>query len=62
MMTQNSILIAGGYGVVGRQVSTLIRQRYPDLPLIIAGRNPEKAQALAHYCMSPPRRSSKSEE
>ena len=35
MSTQNSILIAGGYGVVGRQVATLIRQRHPDLQLII---------------------------
>lgn len=47
MITQNSILIAGGYGVVGRQVATLIRQRHPDLPLVIAGRNEQKAQALA---------------
>ncbi|MEM9214430.1 MAG: saccharopine dehydrogenase [Cyanobacteria bacterium P01_F01_bin.150] len=47
MMTQNSILIAGGYGVVGQQVATFIRQRYPELSLIIAGRNPEKAQSLA---------------
>ncbi|MEM9542719.1 MAG: saccharopine dehydrogenase NADP-binding domain-containing protein [Cyanobacteria bacterium P01_E01_bin.42] len=47
MTTQNSILIAGSYGVVGRQVATLIRQRHPDLPLIVAGRNREKAQALA---------------
>lgn len=48
MTTQNGILIAGGYGVVGRQVAALIRQRYPDLRLIIAGRNLEKAAALAH--------------
>ncbi|MEM1280331.1 MAG: saccharopine dehydrogenase NADP-binding domain-containing protein [Cyanobacteria bacterium P01_H01_bin.152] len=48
MSTQNSILIAGGYGVVGRQVATLIRQRHPDLQLIIAGRNLEKAAALAN--------------
>ncbi|MEM6256003.1 MAG: saccharopine dehydrogenase [Cyanobacteria bacterium P01_D01_bin.156] len=47
MMTQNSILIAGGYGVVGQQLATLIRQRHPDLPLIIAGRNLAKAQTLA---------------
>ena len=47
MMTQNSILIAGGYGIVGQQVATFIRQRHPDLPLIIARRNPEKAKAIA---------------
>ncbi len=47
MTTGNEILIAGGYGVVGRQVATLLRQRYPDLPLVITGRNIEKAKALA---------------
>ncbi|MEM9817868.1 MAG: saccharopine dehydrogenase, partial [Cyanobacteria bacterium P01_D01_bin.6] len=33
---------------MGRQVATLIRQRHPDLQLIIAGRNLEKAAALAN--------------
>ena len=47
MDIRNSILIAGGYGVVGRQIAALIRDRHPDLPLVIAGRNLEKAEALA---------------
>ncbi|MEM7796315.1 MAG: saccharopine dehydrogenase [Cyanobacteria bacterium P01_C01_bin.118] len=47
MKTTNPILIAGGYGVVGRQVAQLIRQNHPHLPLIIAGRNIEKAETLA---------------
>lgn len=47
MITQNSILIVGGYGIVGQQLATFIRQRHPNLPLTIAGRNPEKAQTLA---------------
>ncbi|MEM7066538.1 MAG: saccharopine dehydrogenase NADP-binding domain-containing protein [Cyanobacteria bacterium P01_B01_bin.77] len=47
MTIENSILIAGGYGVVGQQIATLIRQRHRDLPLVIAGRNLKKAEALA---------------
>ncbi|MEM8642105.1 MAG: saccharopine dehydrogenase NADP-binding domain-containing protein [Cyanobacteria bacterium P01_G01_bin.54] len=47
MNSQNSILIVGGYGIVGRQLATLIRQSHPDLSLIIAGRNLAKAQILA---------------
>ncbi len=47
MNTDNAVLIAGGYGVVGQQAATLIRQRHPGLPLIIAGRNPSKAEAFA---------------
>ncbi|AFY37825.1 Saccharopine dehydrogenase [[Leptolyngbya] sp. PCC 7376] len=47
MDIRNSILIAGGYGVVGRQIATLIRDHHPDLPLVIAGRNLKKAEALA---------------
>ena len=48
MNTNHAVLIVGGYGVVGNQVAKLIRQRHPDLPLIIAGRNIAKAEALAH--------------
>ena len=47
-MTNNEILIAGGYGVVGRQVAKLIRQRHAQLPLVIAGRNLDRANTLAH--------------
>lgn len=44
---KDAVLLAGGYGVVGRQAAELIRQRHPALPLLIAGRNPSKAEALA---------------
>ena len=47
MNAETSILVAGGYGVVGRQLAMLIRQCHPNLPLIIAGRNLTKAEALA---------------
>jgi saccharopine dehydrogenase-like NADP-dependent oxidoreductase len=47
MNTNDAVLIAGGYGVVGQQAAQVIRQRHPDLPLIIGGRNPAKAETLA---------------
>lgn len=47
MNTNDAVLIAGGYGIVGQQAAQVIRQRHPDLPLIIAGRNPAKAETLA---------------
>lgn len=46
MNHNDAILIAGGYGVVGQQIAELIRQRYPQIPLILGGRNPDKAAAL----------------
>ena len=45
--TKDAVLIAGGYGVVGSQISRLLRKRHPGLPLIIGGRNPDKAEPLA---------------
>lgn len=42
-----SILILGGYGVVGTQVARLLRRRQPKLELLIAGRDAGKAAALA---------------
>lgn len=47
MNIENSVLIAGGYGVVGQQIAEAIRANHPELPIVIAGRNPEKGQALA---------------
>jgi len=41
------VLLAGGYGVVGTQVAEILRQHHPDLKLVIAGRRPEQANALA---------------
>ncbi|MBM7842548.1 saccharopine dehydrogenase family protein [Herpetosiphon giganteus] len=41
-----AIVIVGGYGVVGAQIAQILRQSHGDLPLILAGRNPNQAQAL----------------
>lgn len=41
------LLVVGGYGLVGTQAATLLRQRNPQLPLMLAGRNPHSAAALA---------------
>jgi hypothetical protein len=46
MNHNEAILIAGGYGVVGQQIAELLGQRYPQMPLILGGRNPAKAEAL----------------
>lgn len=46
MNTNDAVLIAGGYGVVGQQAVELIRQCHPNLSLIVAGRNPSKAEPL----------------
>lgn len=48
MTEKKSILLAGGYGLVGKQVAKLIRHRHPDLSLLIAGRNLTKAEALSN--------------
>ena len=45
--TSSPVLIVGGYGVVGAQVAAILRARNPSLPLMIAGRSPDKAAALA---------------
>ncbi|MGD1933098.1 MAG: hypothetical protein ACFB0Z_01105 [Candidatus Phaeomarinobacter sp.] len=41
-----SILVAGGYGLVGSHIARHLRQIMPDAKLIIAGRNPDKAADL----------------
>jgi hypothetical protein len=41
------LLIVGGYGLVGEQASRLLRQRHPDLPLLLGGRRPERGRRLA---------------
>ncbi|HEX4806260.1 MAG TPA: hypothetical protein VFU94_10180 [Conexibacter sp.] len=41
------LLVVGGYGLVGAQAATLLRQRNPRLPLVLAGRDPAGASALA---------------
>jgi hypothetical protein len=42
-----ALLVAGGYGVVGGQAARLLRERHPDLPLVLAGRRPQRARRLA---------------
>ena len=42
-----SLLIVGGYGLVGAQVARLLRQRHPDLGLVLGGRRPEQGRELA---------------
>lgn len=41
------LLVIGGYGLVGEQLVRLLRRRHPELPLVLAGRNPDHGQALA---------------
>lgn len=45
-MLQGDILIVGGYGVVGRVIATRLAETFPG-QVIVAGRNLEKAEALA---------------
>jgi hypothetical protein len=47
--SSDAILLAGGYGVVGQQIAQIIRQRHPTLPILLAGRNPERAEPLARW-------------
>lgn len=47
MESDGSVVLVGGYGVVGAQLAGLIRERHPDIPLVIAGRRLEPAQQLA---------------
>ena len=46
-MSQKPILLIGGYGIHGEKIARLLRRRHPRLPLLIGGRTPEKADALA---------------
>lgn len=45
-MSSQAILIAGGYGVVGRRLAANLAPDYPDC-VVIAGRNLERANATA---------------
>jgi saccharopine dehydrogenase (NAD+, L-lysine-forming) len=45
-VSSGSILIVGGYGVVGRRIAADLARDYPGA-VIVAGRNLEQAQALA---------------
>ncbi|CAN7326565.1 saccharopine dehydrogenase NADP-binding domain-containing protein [Bosea sp. LjRoot237] len=41
-----AVLILGGYGSVGSRTARALRQLHPEMPLVIAGRDLAKAQAL----------------
>ncbi|SES24711.1 Saccharopine dehydrogenase NADP binding domain-containing protein [Gracilibacillus ureilyticus] len=43
---KKSVLIVGGYGVVGRQIAEILRNQQDDLEIFIGGRNPGKAEGL----------------
>ncbi|VDZ73695.1 Uncharacterised protein [Atlantibacter hermannii] len=46
-MSYDPILLMGGSGNIGRHTATAIRARYPDVPLLIGGRDLAKAQHAA---------------
>ena len=46
-MQTKTVILAGGAGVVGRQVAAILRRRQPDLRLVLAGRRLDAVQAAA---------------
>ncbi|MCO5731260.1 NAD(P)-dependent oxidoreductase [Rhizobium sp. SSA_523] len=46
-MHVNPILMMGGSGAIGHLSATTLRRLHPDLPFLIAGRDMEKARAVA---------------
>jgi saccharopine dehydrogenase-like NADP-dependent oxidoreductase len=46
LQNEKSVLIVGGYGIVGTQIASILRQRHPKMPLIIAGRDFKKEKKL----------------
>lgn len=46
-MPLDPILLMGGSGAIGRQTAQSLRAAYPDLPLLIGGRDLAKAQSTA---------------
>ncbi|MGB0212429.1 saccharopine dehydrogenase NADP-binding domain-containing protein [Algiphilus sp.] len=42
-----SVLVVGGYGVVGTQATRLLAERNPGIDLLVGGRDAERADALA---------------
>ncbi|URN95261.1 MAG: saccharopine dehydrogenase [Candidatus Pristimantibacillus lignocellulolyticus] len=39
-MNNQSVLIVGGYGAVGRQIAQILHDRHPDLHILLGGRTP----------------------
>lgn len=46
-MSSEPILLMGGSGAIGHQAARALRTTYPDIPLLIGGRDREKAQKTA---------------
>lgn len=46
-LDKKRVLIAGGYGEIGSHIARHIRNNYPDIELILTGRNPDKGKPLA---------------
>lgn len=46
---RKSVLLVGGYGVLGDALAKALRSRNPDLHITVAGRSPLRAKALAAY-------------
>lgn len=42
-----TVLLAGGYGLVGSEVARLLRQRHPEMTLLLGGRTPASGDAFA---------------
>lgn len=51
-----SVAVVGGYGTVGRVVATLLRERHPELDLVVAGRRTEAAAGFAAHLSTLPGR------
>ncbi|HEX8646199.1 MAG TPA: hypothetical protein VF715_04820 [Thermoleophilaceae bacterium] len=47
MTGAGAVLVVGGYGLVGGQAARILRARHPDLPLVLAGRRPQRGRRLA---------------
>lgn len=47
MTGAGAVWLIGGSGTVGAQVAEMLRRKHPVLPMVIAGRREERAQALA---------------
>lgn len=42
-----TVLLVGGYGLVGSEVARLLRRRHPSMRLLLGGRSPERGQGFA---------------
>lgn len=47
MSSSPSVLVVGGYGVVGTQICEMLSERHPQMVVMVGGRALDKAQAVA---------------